>query len=300
LSARHPSEIGEQTSRGDTGEQLAGANGQFGRALRDLRANVRPEELGLPAARRRTPGIRREELAALAAVSPEYIKRLEQNRAHPSPQVIGSLVKALRLGQLQHERLSRLAGFMPTYGETVPHHLTAGAERFLARMSHTPVAVFDAAWTLIASNAVWQVLLGSHAEAPGGREINLIWRHFNGFSSCVADNDGHASPFEPAIVADLRAATIRYPSDQFVAVLAADLVAISPRFAALWERQEDASYELSEKTIAHPVLGQVTLDCDVFTVQEADLRVVVFSAEPGSPGADKLDEVRKLSATLNA
>jgi transcriptional regulator with XRE-family HTH domain len=260
---------------------------------------VRPEELGLPSDRRRTPGIRREELAALAAVSPEYVKRLEQNRAHPSPQVISSLVKALRLSHLQHELLSLLAGFAPPYGETVPRRLTAGAERLLARMAHTPVAVFDAVWTLIAWNAPLKVLMNSLTEATG-RESNLIWRHFHGISSGVVRGDEEVQRFEATVVADLRAATVRYPADQDVANLVSDLRALSPRFAALWERREDASYELGEKTVVHPVLGRLTLDCDVFTLQEGDLRVVVFTAEPGSPGAEKLEQVRKLGESLNA
>jgi len=260
---------------------------------------VRPEELGLPAGRRRTPGIRREELAALAAVSPEYVKRLEQNRAHPSPQVIGSLVKALRLSHVQHELLSRLAGFAPTYGETVPRRLTAGAQRLLARMGHTPVAVFDAAWTLIAWNAPLQVLMPSLTQATG-RESNLIWRHFNEISNGVVRSDEQAIRFEAAVLADLRAAAVNYPSDQLVAALVSDLTALSTRFAALWERRADASYELGEKTIVHPILGRLILDCDVFTLQEGDLRVVVFTAEPGSVGADQLEQLRKLAESLTA
>jgi hypothetical protein len=141
--------------------------------------------------------------------------------------------------------------------------------------------------------------MSSLTEATG-RESNLIWRHFSGISSGVVRSDEHASRFEPAVVADLRAATLNYPRDQFVAALAIDLAASSPRFAALWESHDHASYELGEKTIVHPVLGRVTLDCDVFTLQEADLRVVVFTAEPGSPGAHKLEQVLKLSETLNA
>jgi transcriptional regulator with XRE-family HTH domain len=264
-----------------------------------LRASVRPEELGLPPGPRRTPGIRREELAALASVSPEYIKRLEQNRAHPSPQVIGSLVNALRLSHAQHEHLSRLAGFTPGVGETVPRLMTAGVERFVARMNHTPVAVFDAAWTLLAWNPLWEVLLSSLTEAEG-RERNLIWRRFKGISSAVVSSAEHEHRFEAALVADLRAVSVRYPSDQFVADLVVDLAANSPRFAALWERGEVAHHESAQKTLTHPLIGELTVDCDVLTVTDADLRVIVYTTEPGSLNAEKLARVSKLTEKLSS
>jgi transcriptional regulator with XRE-family HTH domain len=267
---------------------------QFGRALRDLRTSVRPEELGLPDDQRRTPGIRREELATLAAVSPEYVKRLEQNRAHPSPQVIRALVGALRLNHAQHEHLSRLAGFTPICGETVPRQTTAGVERFVARMSQTPLAVFDAAWTLIAWNELWQVLLSSMTEAEG-RERNLVWRRFNGLSSAVISSPEHDQRFEAALVADLRTVAIRYPSDPFVADLVTDLVAISTRFAALWERGEVARHESTKETLSHPLVGELTVDCDVFMVDGADVRVIVYTVEPGSADADKLERIARLT-----
>jgi transcriptional regulator with XRE-family HTH domain len=269
--------------------------GQFGRALRDLRANVRPADLGLPDdRRRRTPGIRREELAALAAVSPEYVKRLEQNRAHPSPQVIGALVGALRLNHEQHEHLSRLAGFAPLYGETVPGEMTAGVERFVARTSHTPVAVFDAAWTLLRWNGLWHVLFGPLTEAEG-RERNIIWRRFNGISSAVVANAEYDERFEAALVADLRAVAGRYPHDEFVASLVVDLAASSPRFAALWERGQVAHHVSSRKTLSHPLVGDLTVDCDVLMIHESDLRVIIFTAEPASASAKKLEQLSMLS-----
>jgi transcriptional regulator with XRE-family HTH domain len=297
MSATRSSEAGKRASNGGIREPTVGARGRFGHALRDLRAGARPEELGLPAARRRTPGIRREELAALAAVSPEYVKRLEQNRAHPSPQVIGSLVNALRLTHTQHEHLSRLAGFTPVYSETVPRRMPAGMERFVSRMNHTPVAVFDAAWTLIAWNSLWQALLSSLTEAEG-RERNLIWRRFNGISSAVLSSPEHDQRFEAALVADLRAVTVRYPSDQFVTDLVVDLAASSPRFAALWERGGVAHHESARKRLTHPLIGELTVDCDVLTVHEADLRVIIYTTVPGSADAERLEQLSKLTQKL--
>jgi transcriptional regulator with XRE-family HTH domain len=284
--------MGYRTNGASRGEQTVGAVGQFGQALRVMRTSVHPEDFDFAAVPRRTPGIRREELAVLASVSAEYIKRLEQNRAHPSPQVIAALASGLRLTHAQHEHLSRLAGFTPVCTETLPDRMTAGVERLVARFSQTPVAVFDAAWTLIGWNALWQVLLSSLTEAEG-RERNLIWRRFNGISSAVVASPEHEQRFEAAIVADLRVVAARYPRDQFVAALVADLTASSPRFAALWQRGEVARHESAEKTLTHPLVGELTVDCDVLTVQDADLRLIIYTAEPGSVHADRLGRLSR-------
>ena len=294
------SPTGEDDSSGPVvgfSESTLNLGGQFGPALRVFRASVRPEELGLPNTPRRTPGIRREELAALAAVSSESVKRLEQNRAHPSPQVVKALADALGLDHTQHEHLSRLAGFTPVRGEIVPRQMTAVVERFVARMNHTPVAVFDAAWTLIAWNQLWQLLLPSLTQAEG-RERNLIWRRFRRLSSAVASSVEHEERFEAALVADLRLATVRYPGDAFLIDLVADLLASSDRFAALWKRGGVARHESAQKTIGHPLVGDLTVDCDVLTVDEADVRMMFYTVEPGSINADKLQRLAQLDSTV--
>jgi len=287
------SDASVDSNGGVIGDQTVTVTGQFGDVLRELRSRVRPEDLGLPTARRRTPGIRREELAALAAVSPEYVKRLEQNRAHPSPQVISSLANALRLTRVQHEHLSRLAGFTPAHGEAVPRVVPQSVKRFLTR-THTPVGVFDPAWTLIAWNAPWHEFLSVLTEAEG-RERNLIWRRFMGIPSGVEHRGEDIDRSEAALLADLRAVTARYPGDQFIAALVGDLAASVPRFAALWDGADVADHESATKTLIHPTVGRVAVDCDALIVREVDLRILVFTAEPGSPDADKLEKVWNLT-----
>jgi transcriptional regulator with XRE-family HTH domain len=296
LSATRSSGIGSGANVASKRGQTLGPVGDFGQALRVLRASVEPEDFGFAALPRRTPGMRREELAALASVSVEYLKRLEQNRAHPSPQVIAALATGLRLSHTQHEHLSRLAGFTPTCSERLPDRMTAGVERFVARSSQTPIAVFDAAWTLIGSNPLGQVLLSSLTEAEG-RERNLIWRRFSDIDTAVVATPEHEERFEAALVADLRVVAARYPADKFVASLVADLAATSPRFAGLWERGEVAHHEPARKTLTHPLVGELTLDCDVMTVADCDLRVIVYTAEPGSDHAAKLERLSRLCDT---
>src|SRR5262245_31071617 len=114
-------------------------------------------------------------------------------------------------------------------------------------------------------------------------------------SSARLASPEHDERFDAALVADLRAVTIRYPNDRFVTELVADLNATSPRFAALWERGEVAHHESAQKTLRHPPVVDVTVDCDVLTVDGAEVHVIVYTAEPGSSSAAKLERLATLS-----
>src|SRR6201997_5179345 len=129
-------------------------SGEFGQAVRRWRDRSSPEAAGLAAGgRRRAAGLRREELAMLAGISVDYVTRLEQGRASsPSAQVVEALARALRLSGDERGHLFRLAGLVPPGPETVPAYITPSVQRLLDRMTGTPVAVYDAAWTLLMAN----------------------------------------------------------------------------------------------------------------------------------------------------
>jgi MmyB-like transcription regulator ligand binding domain len=150
-----------------------------------------------------------------------------------------------------------------------------------------PAAVYDAAWTILACNASWAALLGSPA-ALRGRERNRVWRHFTGQSSHVFKTLEEAEHFEGLLVGDLRATAGRYPADRWLADLVRDLRAASSRFGDLWDSGAVAEHREDHKTIHHPEVGVITLDCDVLTIHGSDLRLVVLTAEPGSADADRL------------
>jgi transcriptional regulator with XRE-family HTH domain len=168
-----------------------------------LRARLKPEEAGIrpePPAVRRVPGLRRDELARLAGVSEEHLRRLEQGRRDPSRQVVDALGRALRLGRDEHARLCLLAGFAapdatlraqwtvpeaswggppPGVGARstgrVPRKITAPAQRMLDRLTDVPVCVCDASWTVLAGNRPWtEARCGS--DVPGRHERNIAWR----------------------------------------------------------------------------------------------------------------------------
>jgi transcriptional regulator with XRE-family HTH domain len=255
--------------------------------LRSWRARIQHADVGIPFGRnlRRTPGLRREEVAWLAGVSPDYVKRLEQVRAHPSPSVLRALSKALRLSDAEYELACRLAGYAADLGTMVPQHIGPSVQRILDRFPDSPIAVFDAAWTLLEHNEMWTALTGD-VRGRGGRPSNLVWRVFTGDVGWVR----HPAMWKhkDAVVADLRDVASRYPADHELTSMISALRASNPEFALLWERSSVAHHGSEKKTVVHPEIGELELDCDVLSVRGADLRIIVFTAEPRSEAADKL------------
>jgi hypothetical protein len=151
--------------------------------------------------------------------------------------------------------------------------------------------VYDAGWTLVAWNQTWAALMGDPS-TQRGRTRNLLWRHFTGKPGRVVHTDQQTSSFETEAVADLRSATARYPNDDELHRLVADLNQASDRFAELWQTRAVAVHTTDRKLIHHPEVGPLTLDCDVLTVQGTDLRIIAYTAEPGSEDADRLALLR--------
>ena len=270
---------------------VAMTSGEFGQAVRRWRDRGSPEAAGLPAGgRRRAAGLRREELAMLAGISVDYVTRLEQGRASsPSAQVVEALARALRLSETERAHLFRLAGLVLPGPGTVPRYITPSVHRLLDRLSGTPVAVSDATWTLLTYNQPYAALMGDPSEWRGNQR-NGVWRNLvEPRASRVRQAPEARRAFEAALVSDLRTATARYPADRRLRQLVADLHASSPRFAELWDSGAVGRHQATErKTIDHPQAGTLTLDCDVLTVRGSDLRIMIYTAEPGTEDAERL------------
>lgn len=266
---------------------------EFAEVLRAWRDRLSPAQVGLASgAGRRAPGLRREELAGLAGVSVEYLVRLEQGKArHPSPQLLGALARALRLTDDERDHLFRAAGAAPPTDYVVSHHITAGVQRMLDRLGDVPVGVHSAAWDLLWWNPLWAVLTGDPAQRQG-MERNVAWRHFMEAPGVIAFDDEHAEEFADDMVADLREATGRYPDDPRLATLVSRLRAESPAFRQRWSSAHVARHQSSTKTATSTPAGPVKIDCDVLTAPGTDLRIVVYTVQPGSPDASKLELLR--------
>ncbi|MFC8361154.1 helix-turn-helix transcriptional regulator [Streptomyces griseorubiginosus] len=266
----------------------------LGAMIRTWRDRLPPSAAGLPVARgRRAAGLRREELADLAGVSVDYIVRLEQGRATtPSASVVASLARALQLSAAERDHLYRLAHLVAPVDGTISDHLPPGVQRVLTRLADVAVAVFAADWHLVWWNRPWAALLGDPAASPPrlrnfARDrfpVDAEPAHLAQWPVAEADRDAT----DAAVVSDLRRATGRFPQDRRLTTLIRELSAGNERFAQLWATGEVAAHREDRKTIDHPSVGPVRVDCDVLTDGDSELKIVIMTAEPGGEDETKL------------
>ncbi len=274
---------------------VAVTDNELGSCLREWRSRVTPASCGLPAhGQRRTNGLRREELAGLAGLSVDYLVRLEQGRAtNPSVEVLGSLARGLRLSDQERDHLYRLAGKTAPRPACLVAILTPSVRRLLERLDDVAVGVFDPAWTMLTCNRTWAALMGEPASLAG-RDRNVLWRHFSGQQGRVVRTEEQTAAWERSMVAHLRIVAGRYPDDCGVRQLVDDLHGVSPRFTEAWQRRDVAAHHGDRKTIDHPEVGRLTVDCDVLTVEGSEVRLVVHTARPGTVDAERFGLVRTL------
>jgi len=186
---------------------MAETGNELGSCIRRWRSRVAPSSVGLPAnGPRRTSGLRREELAALAGVSVDYLHRLEQGRAtNPSVEVLASLTRALQLTEEERDYLFRLARRAPPGPRQLAEMLTPGVCRLIGRLDDVAVGVFDAAWNLLTWNRTWAALMGDPS-------LLATWAYPAGPRS--GKNDGHTRDFYMTSVSERRAAVVRHRPGQ--------------------------------------------------------------------------------------
>jgi len=230
-------------------------------------------------------------------LSVEYLVRLEQGRARrPSQQVAAALARALQLSDAERDHLFVVAGLLPPLPGEVPAHIPPGVQRLVARLGEIPLAVFTASWDLLTWSPLWAALLGEPVGSGTGRP-NLLRAHFTGTGlgdaeRCIVSRSGGIDAFEASLVADLRRVHGRYPGDRGVRALVEELLASSQRFRELWVSGAVGEHQSERKVVRSDVVGDVELDCDVFSVAGTDLRIVAYTAASGSVAAEKLDFLR--------
>lgn len=261
--------------------------------LRTRRTRLAPADVGLPpGVRRRTPGLRRDEVAALAAISTDYYTRLEQARGpHPSPAVLGALARALRMTDDERDHLYYLAGQQPPLRHVVYAHVSPGLQHVLDRLGDSPAFVVSDIGEILVQNPMAVAVQGDIASRPG-RERNFPWRWFtsDGVRRRFPEEDW--ATHSHTHVADLRATHGRRGSDPDVASLVSDLLAASPEFASLWARHEVAVRRSDEKRMLHPEVGLLDLLCETLTSEVSGQVLVVLLPRPGTDAREKLDLLR--------
>ncbi|GII90426.1 helix-turn-helix transcriptional regulator [Sinosporangium siamense] len=256
---------------------------QLAHFLRSRRAHVTPREVGLPeGGSRRTPGLRRQEVAQLAGMSIDYYIRLEQGRGPtPSRQVLNALGRALMLNADERAHLFHLAGRSHPLVSPAPGEVTPEIRLLLSNMAEVPAFVVNPIYDVLAWNTMASVVMGG-LETRAAHDRNVIRWAFR-------EPDEQTRAWYPErdylgelLVADLRASAARFPGNQAIRDLVQELSASSPHFAGLWADHRIAVKRNMSKHLYHPLTGPFEVICQILWIQDTDQRIVAYTAEPGS------------------
>ena len=254
--------------------------------LRSRRDRLRPSDVGLPGgdtARRRTPGLRRQEVAQLGGISVEYYVRLEQGRGpRPSRQVLSALARALMLTGDEREYLFRIVGENPPAVVGPSTELLPAIRYLIDSLTETPAYVVNARYDVLAWNTMATHFIGDLSGYPV-EDRNMIRWTFSRLPHEAIWSDEGARRFTRATVADLRAAYARFPGDPGIGSLVTELLGTSPAFAEMWEQRDVQVRRGMLKRIDHPVAGPLEFDCQVLRISDSDQTMIVYCAQPGSP-----------------
>ncbi|WP_433174326.1 helix-turn-helix transcriptional regulator [Actinoallomurus sp. CA-150999] len=277
-----------------TRQQSGGAGGtELGRFLRARRTQVTPAEVGLTVGPglRRTPGLRREELATLAGVSIDYYTRLERGKeTRPSPPVVDALARALRLDEAEHDHLRELAlraARQTPEPPTVPSRtVRPGVKLLLESLRPNPAYVVSRSTDLLAySPAALRLFAGMEDWPVKQRNIaRYVFLH-PAARDLFDDWDNQVR----GCVARLRAVAGTDPDAPDLAQLVGELLLKSPEFARLWERYDVKARPYGRKTYHHPEVGDLTLGYQSMQLEGTPgQRLNAYYAEPGTPDYDAM------------
>jgi len=274
---------GTQHSSGGAADHGAAGRGARARELADLlrsrRDRLQPADVGLPAGqRRRTKGLRREEVAQLAGVSTTYYTFLEQGRdLRPSWEVLEAIARALRLGPAERAHLHTLgSGTRKSAPRPAAETLPDAVSALVGRMDPYPAYVTGRYWDVLASNRAARLLWTDWPALPP-QDRNMLWWTFTNPAARSVLVD-----WEPEALAQLarfRAAADKHPDDPSFTALIERLRNASPEFRASWQRHEVAPLASGTKRLRHPVLGEMTLTHVVLTLaDDPEQKLVTFAA----------------------
>ncbi|MFI6543179.1 helix-turn-helix transcriptional regulator [Streptomyces prunicolor] len=260
--------------------------------LRRRREALRPHDVGLvEGPRRRTRGLRREEVAQLAGMSTDYYARLEQQRApQPSVQITTALARALRLTPDERDHLFTLIGHNAPVRFQRSEHVSPVLMRVLERLNDdTPAIVLTDMADTLAMNPIATALLGDQTRHTGLAR-SAYYRWFTDPADRLVypeeDHPRHSRTQAARLRAALTAAT---GSDPRAARIVAELQERSPEFVRVWELQEVAQRYGESKTILHPALGRIDVDAQVLFTENRAQTLVVMTARPGTESQGKLE-----------
>jgi transcriptional regulator with XRE-family HTH domain len=257
--------------------------------LRKRREALQPEDVGMPRGRRRrTPGLRREEVAVLASMSTDYYGRLEGGRGpQPSVEMLASIARALRLTLEERDHLFVLAGHGKPPRTTRADHVNPGLLRILDRLQDTPAVVMNRLFEVLAQTPAHIAFAGELTNL-NGFERSEVYRWFAHPESRALYREHEVPTHSRVLVSGLRAvATVDGPKSHAGSLVRA-LQELSPEFVQLWEAHEVGVAHSRTKQFRHPVVGDLELYCQLMDDRDQQQTLLVFTATPGSESAEKL------------
>ncbi|MEU6415992.1 helix-turn-helix transcriptional regulator [Streptomyces spiralis] len=272
----------------------------LGEFLKARRAQLDPASVGLPVGgSRRVAGLRREEVAVLAAISTDYYARLEQGRIQPSPSVLESLARVLRLDDDQRAYLYELADkheYRPPRRRPRPK-IQPQLQRMLDDMAHTPAFVIGPRTEIVAWNAMGAALITDFGKIPEKQRyyIRLLITD-PAMRELYADWEGVTR----LAIAQMRMHNANNPGDPQLAALVGELSVRDDQFRRWWAAHDVATRGTGTKHLRHPVVGDLHLDWNAVTWgADSDLQIIVWTAEPNTPSHDGLRLLSSWAADLS-
>ncbi|HWC80425.1 MAG TPA: helix-turn-helix domain-containing protein [Pseudonocardiaceae bacterium] len=258
--------------------------------LRHRREQLRPGDVGLPTgARRRAAGLRREEVAALAAMSTDYYTRLEQQRGpQPSEQMLAALARALRLTDSERDYLFSIAGRNAPTAVVAATHVAPALLRVLDRLYDTPALILSNLGEVLVQNGMATALYGDRSHLTGWARSD-IYRWFTDPAERLVYPENDRDRQSRALVANLRAAHGSMGPRSRAGELVRALTKASAEFAQLWDRHEVAKRFEDHKILVHPQLGDIEVDCQVLFTEDQSQMLLVLTAAPRTEAAEKLE-----------
>jgi len=269
--------------------------------LRRRRENLQPEEVGLGrGSRRRTSGLRREEVAALCEMSVDYYSRLEQARGpQPSEQMLTAIAHGLRLSLNERDHLYRLAGHNAPARSLHSHQVAPGLVRVLDRLQDTPAQVMTDLGETLVQTPPARVLFGDETRFTG-MSGSIAYRWFTDPDSRnVYPQEDHVM-HSRAFTADVRATYAKHGSDSRAAAFVNALLRESAEFAEFWAAHEVRPNHPFEKRLQHPAVGIMTLQCQVLFDPEHNQSLLILTADPDSESYEQLQRLAALSIDVTS
>ncbi|HEX3366417.1 helix-turn-helix transcriptional regulator [Phenylobacterium sp.] len=263
--------------------ELQAAENPLGVYLKDRRTRLDPAAFGFPGERRRTPGLRREEVAQRANISPTWYTWLEQGRGGaPSADVLDRIARALMLTDIEREHLFLLGlGRPPEARYRKNEGVTPRLQRVLDALDPTPALIRTATWDVLAWNRASTVMLADYGAMPP-EQRNMLRFLFLDPRACAAQYDWDS--VARFILGAFRLDAARAGAAADVEPLVEELSRLSPEFRAMW-RDGDlpaAVHREAVKHMRHPVLGEVAFEYSTFAVDgRTDLSLLVYN--PATP-----------------